>query len=1660
MVCKKIALLALSSLLISPLALTVMPKQSAAASGKPAVIRPGSTYLLDFEGGTLLNGTYRDGSSNAFKFAGDTSGVALSDGQLVMGPLNASTIGVFDYGFTSNPLTKFEDFEMSFDMTMTHRELNKQVGIQFQKQAWNDGWDAQMKTHITYDGKMNFFEGAASIANTDSSKYRSIKDYGVPALNRDIMPWETFRVKLVAEGTRIRTYLNGASVPVVDVQRSAEVEQGFVGVFANANTGFKMDNFLFNRLNVEGERDDYGVAGDSNGIYIYIPALNESVSKYNIRLQSVTDSTYIQSVSYTGPRDRYIHIDNLTPGMDYSVQLVPVYTSDRTLVDTEIAMFATKTVHVGDPLQTQLSVSTGGTFYEGAKRIDFSVIGADAIRYTVDGSEPGLTHGIEVSGDFIFGGSLEVDRTTTFKAVAILDGQIKTSQVQTYTAGVNPVQLTGSAVFHSSMNAVLQSVYADSLIYTANGSVPLYDPVTDTASNGTMVRASAVNVSVTESTYLKAIGVRDGLAGPMAWAKYTKVPVSGALVTDWNFTSSSVVAAEEQDELYGKSSGPWSQLLGWDVNSDKGVWANHIQTNQVYRDTEGVHLFTTAEPIAATTSNPNFYLDLHDAGLPDIPSEYRYLSLWMKVNHTANGAIYFGTDAGPDTNRLSESRKVAFRNTASETPEFQQYILDMGRHEGWSGNITKLRIDPMATYPSMKDGIEIVMRDIKLLRKADLPAEVRLTRFETSSQEIVSPGDTFVIQAELENIGADTGAVTVQLDAPDFIQITPLGTLPGTNLGPGDSAVLTYRAVVTGTGAGGIALTISGSGIPTTRGLSRIFSVNDSLPASGQTDDVIIGDMKRRLVFPSPAQTGLEGYGFAWLEAERGGDWSRIAVLPSLGSVQQVMDDGHMEVRELYAPAPTILQPGDFNVSFQDSDGVCWSGNVSVAMNVYGHAAIGHALQADSPRQIAAVIGPTLLLGEAGVPALDPQHQVIRSAAASPGDYIHEALFPGLEWLDNMDHNNRSSDKEAVIDNSDAYRYVPNPRKVTVPLMALRKNDRIFGLMWDANQLWDGTHDQPSALFGLPNRMERGEDTISTKLSLFIPSIFSGVNENATYATGIPAFYDKLMANSNNENPVRQPYSLPAEQKIELKAQLFVNEGTEISSAILDWTHLYGLPQPLDYAHGTMKQESEAILTSFENLWNPLEAKWNNRIGPAATPLITSAFVMPYAVLGKYADEELQNIAEQRINTAMTGIGSNYSTYGYVLPFYLEGIAGRSLEALQSVNVDSLISTAKLVNPASVTEGVYWDYQTYIERKGFPASPYIGKLTDITAGSNGEFIFKMLRHARLAGLNSAKAYGLAALDYVNDSFALPRGSQSWELRNMIPELDTAGLLVRANVEAYALTGDSDYLRQARVWADRGMPFIYLWDDGSYGEDKADGRGGFYGSHTFMRYGAVAAFGQSIYRTDGKPLPGTWFGRTVQWSGHNFGIALMDLYGAMNRAEVWEDHLQSGGMDYYRISLGLSVSGSRQTTAADNKYPTHLYDAASLIKWETSDYLYPNYQGAELLGLLLGERTSPVTQVVTMGTKEVRISAPANVEVLLAESSQLIIGMEFAGPGEYTVLLQGISAIGHIQFDDLGTGAELVSHTVRSGSALAEIHLKVAEEGISGVALELTGVVLK
>ena len=89
---------------------------------------------------------------------------------------------------------------------------------------------------------------------------------------------------------------------------------------------------------------------------------------------------------------------------------------------------------------------------------------------------------------------------------------------------------------------------------------------------------------------------------------------------------------------------------------------------------------------------------------------------------------------------------------------------------------------------------------------------------------------------------------------------------------------------------------------------------------------------------------------------------------------------------------------------------------------------------------------------------------------------------------------------------------------------------------------------------------------------------------------------------------------------------------------------------------------------------------------------------------------------------------------------------------------------------------------------------------------------------------------------------------------ILPDVLAAADAVDAFLEAYRFSGEDRWLRDAVVWARRGLPFIYLWDD----PEKP-----------FLAGASIPVFGATWHR-------GSWFGRPVQWNGLRYANALLSL----------------------------------------------------------------------------------------------------------------------------------------------------------------------------------------
>ena len=86
-----------------------------------------------------------------------------------------------------------------------------------------------------------------------------------------------------------------------------------------------------------------------------------------------------------------------------------------------------------------------------------------------------------------------------------------------------------------------------------------------------------------------------------------------------------------------------------------------------------------------------------------------------------------------------------------------------------------------------------------------------------------------------------------------------------------------------------------------------------------------------------------------------------------------------------------------------------------------------------------------------------------------------------------------------------------------------------------------------------------------------------------------------------------------------------------------------------------------------------------------------------------------------------------------------------------------------------------------------------------------------------------------------------------------PDILASALLVQAYVRGHELTGNRDYLEQARRWAITGLPFVYQWS-----------------CQPVMMYATTPVFGATNWRAP------NWIGLPVQWCGYDYAYALTML----------------------------------------------------------------------------------------------------------------------------------------------------------------------------------------
>lgn len=440
------------------------------------------------------------------------------------------------------------------------------------------------------------------------------------------------------------------------------------------------------------------------------------------------------------------------------------------------------------------------------------------------------------------------------------------------------------------------------------------------------------------------------------------------------------------------------------------------------------------------------------------------------------------------------------------------------------------------------------------------------------------------------------------------------------------------------------------------------------------------------------------------------------------------------------------------------------------------------------------------------------------------GERKTQGLFAGLEYLDD-----EPSSSEADLTTPEHVRRVPDPIKVTFPLMAIAHEGRYLGLIWEPTELVAPVFDSPDRIFHSGAHV----------LALTAPAVGAGRIEN------------QLTAHT--------PFVLKANQPLRLCTAIVGGRGASVVPAVQKYVQLHALP-----GVPALKGGFDAAVTLLAHGWLDSainedgrfrHAVWGDsfKAGPAADAVMYMDWLAH-----QVQDRNLADRLQKGRDLGLTRLppGQPYSsavshtrtpTAPFIfgdLPAYVEQRKAEARNLLKQFDARGI----KLYRPGKVDYG-----KTHFAQHA--------------NGLAGVDVVRVLEAATMSADPQLVQQGLALLDRQTALYAntVPRGAQTWEVPLHTPDILASAHLVKAYTLGYILSGKEEHLEQARYWAWTGVPFVYLVNP-TAGE--------------IGPYATIAVLGATNWQAP------VWLGLPVQWCGLVYSSAL-HLLSQYDKTVPWE-----------------------------------------------------------------------------------------------------------------------------------------------------------------------------
>jgi len=258
----------------------------------------------------------------------------------------------------------------------------------------------------------------------------------------------------------------------------------------------------------------------------------------------------------------------------------------------------------------------------------------------------------------------------------------------------------------------------------------------------------------------------------------------------------------------------------------------------------------------------------------------------------------------------------------------------------------------------------------------------------------------------------------------------------------------------------------------------------------------------------------------------------------------------------------------------------------------------------------------------------------------------------------------------------------------------------------------------------------------------------------------------------------------------------------------------------------------------------------------------------------------------------------------------------------------------------------------------------LGRAGDSVLGTCANRASSLLRYARITGDQAALEAGEKALRFM-EMFRVPRGGQTWECPMYEPDILAAAYAVRAYHDAYRITGDKRWLRNAVYWAETGVPFIYLWS---------------LPNKPMMLGATIPVFGSTFYKH-------SWLGVPVQWCGLVYAYHVFHLAEELKKSPM-EAELKFSAEDWKRVTELITVSGMHQQFADGDKIGSY---PDSITRFERRNGAFLNPEDI-LVNVLALKGHDP--DIKTVRVKSTVISSAARIENARANRAGLRFDLQW------------------------------------------------------------------